>query len=382
MIASQSSSLLNHELEQLYQLYKTESVHYFGYPEKPVDYSTLSNLTPFYAFHLNNVGDPWQNGNWRLHTKNLEQEVLHYFANLYHIQDDYWGYITNGGTEGNLFALYQARKILSKQHQKPIILTSDVTHYSIAKSADILGLELEYISSQKTGEIDYTSLTLALKKFKKRPIILVLNLGTTMTGAMDSVNGISEQLKKEHISQYYIHVDGALNGAFYPWMKNAQDIFKLGIGSISISGHKFFGAIHPCGVLLTRDSLHKEAFSDKQKISYISVDDTPISGSRDGMHALILWYLIKNVGSDGFKRNYEYSVNLAHYLRDRLFAANIKDVIYPEGQIIVAFKNKSIELAKKYQLPFDSKGYSHIVCRPDMTKKDIDEFIRSFVIKN
>ena len=58
--------------------------------------------------------------------------VLQWFARLWEIdQDDYWGYITNCGTEGNLHGILVGRENLPDG----ILYASHETHYSVFKAA-------------------------------------------------------------------------------------------------------------------------------------------------------------------------------------------------------------------------------------------------------
>ncbi|MEU4743765.1 hypothetical protein AB0G02_25330 [Actinosynnema sp. NPDC023658] len=80
------------------------------------------DLARFLEFHLNNIGDPFQQGNYKLNTKIVERAVLDHYASLWRAPwpydadnpDSYWGYVlTMGATEGNLYALASARDYLS-----------------------------------------------------------------------------------------------------------------------------------------------------------------------------------------------------------------------------------------------------------------------------
>lgn len=58
--------------------------------------------------------------------------VLQWFARLWDIdQDEYWGYITNCGTEGNLHGILVGRENLSDG----ILYASRESHYSVFKCA-------------------------------------------------------------------------------------------------------------------------------------------------------------------------------------------------------------------------------------------------------
>lgn len=71
--------------------------------------------------HVNNIGDPFVEGNFTINSKEFERDVLDYFARLWHAKtphdchdgDSYWGYVlTMGSTEGNMYGLWNARDYL------------------------------------------------------------------------------------------------------------------------------------------------------------------------------------------------------------------------------------------------------------------------------
>ena len=71
-----------------------------------------TELAPFFGYVLNNIGDPYVDGVAGRHTKELERDVVEYFADLFHAPpDDRWGYVTTGGTEGNASGLHLARTL-------------------------------------------------------------------------------------------------------------------------------------------------------------------------------------------------------------------------------------------------------------------------------
>jgi histidine decarboxylase len=83
----------------LAQLYYIE-----GYPtNQNFNYSALA---PLLNFHLNNAGDPFLGSSFSLNSMPFEVNVLDWFAKQWEIEkNDYWGYVTTGGTEGNLHGI-------------------------------------------------------------------------------------------------------------------------------------------------------------------------------------------------------------------------------------------------------------------------------------
>lgn len=67
------------------------------------DYGALAQLQ---HFSINNLGDPFVESNYGVHSRQFEVGVLDWFARLWEIEkNEYWGYITNCGTEGNLHGI-------------------------------------------------------------------------------------------------------------------------------------------------------------------------------------------------------------------------------------------------------------------------------------
>lgn len=75
-----------------------------GYPYNlDFDYGALSQLQ---HFSINNLGDPFIESNYGVHSRQFEVGVLDWFARLWELEkEEYWGYITNCGTEGNLHGI-------------------------------------------------------------------------------------------------------------------------------------------------------------------------------------------------------------------------------------------------------------------------------------
>ena len=102
------------------------SWHQIGYPTNQCfDYSPLY---PLLQHSANNVGDPFHDSLYRVNTHEFEREVVSTFANLMrHSPNETWGYVTSGGTEGNMYGLYIAREMFPEG----VVYFSQDTHYSV-----------------------------------------------------------------------------------------------------------------------------------------------------------------------------------------------------------------------------------------------------------
>ncbi|KAL5069744.1 hypothetical protein RYX36_020631, partial [Vicia faba] len=80
------------------------SLRNLGYPtNQDFNYEALA---PLLQFHLNNAGDPFLGSSFSLNSMKFEVRVLDWFAKLWEIEkNEYWGYVTTGGTEGNLHGI-------------------------------------------------------------------------------------------------------------------------------------------------------------------------------------------------------------------------------------------------------------------------------------
>jgi histidine decarboxylase len=131
---------------------KKSRQHSIGYPINfSYDYSPVSH---FFHYNIINVGDSWGSSLFAPNTKDLEREVLSFFADLWGVNiDNTWAYLTQAGTEGNMQGLYVGREVA---RGKPVILyTTKNSHYSIVKIARILNIPLCLVESQDNGEMNY-----------------------------------------------------------------------------------------------------------------------------------------------------------------------------------------------------------------------------------
>ena len=353
-------------LDALYETLAKRSEKLLGYPVNlSYDYDGLYH---FFAFTLNNVGDPFTEAIYEINTRGFEREVVSFFAQLYHAPEDaWWGYVTNGGTEGNMYGLYLAREALPDG----IVYFSHDTHYSIAKLTRVLGIPNVVVKSQENGEIDYECLEEKIKANRGKPPIIVANIGTTMKGAVDRVEKIVDILRCNDIQKFYIHCDAALGGMILPFVPGAPIFdFRMPIGSISLSGYKMIGAPMPCGIVIVRK---KNVERVQRYIELIGVSDTTLSGSRNGHMTLFLWYAIKRFGTQGFQKMIAECLNMTKYTLDRLKEISW-DAHAEEFSVTVVIKRPSEKIVKKWQLAVEG-NIAHVLLMPHVLKKQIDAFI-------
>ncbi|WP_272150289.1 histidine decarboxylase [Tenacibaculum aiptasiae] len=359
------------KLDNLHTELTTARDTFLGYPvSKDFDYSELNK---FFKYPINNLGDPFEQGTYRVQTHEMEREVIAFFAKLFRANPkDFWGYVTNGGSESNLYGLYLARELFPKA----IVYYSESTHYSVRKNIHLLNIPSIVIKSQENGEIDYEDFENTVRMNRHKPVIVLATFGTTMKEAKDDVSRIKNILGNLAIQDNYIHCDAALAGSFGPFMQPRLPFdFIDGADSISISGHKFIGSPIPTGVLLAKRS-NRDRIA--KGISYIGSSDTTITGSRNGHSPLFLWYALKKLGVKGLQERYQHSLDVAEYCENELKKIGINAWRNPNA-ITVVLPKTSKRVKDKWQLATEG-DISHVICMPNVTKAQIDEFI--YDIKN
>ena len=345
-----------------------------GYPESAdFDYSSLFR---FLKFSINNCGDWNDESNYALNSFEFEKEVMQYFAETFRIPfDESWGYVTNGGTEGNMFGCYLARELFPNA----TLYYSKSTHYSVVKIAKLLQMKSCVVATLANGEIHYDDLIYQVQKNKDKHPIIFANIGTTLTGAVDDITLIQRRLAEIGIKRqdYYIHADAALSGMILPFVDHPQAFtFADGVDSICVSGHKMIGSPIPCGVVVAK---RQDVARIAVDVDYISTRDQTISGSRNGHTVLMLWAAIRSKTFLQRRQRVLHCLNMAQYAVDRFQAAGIRAWRNPNS-ITVVFPRPSETIWKKHYIAI-SGNIAHLVATAHhKDTRQIDQLIDDVIL--
>ena len=373
-----SDTEINLNLSILLDHLKERTKHHLGYPYNLAFRS--DNLVPFLQYSVNNLGDPFVPSNYGVHSRDFEIAVLDFFANIYRIpREEYWGYCTCSGTEGNLLGvLYGREKFMPKRDA--VLYCSRDTHYSVPKAAAMYRMDLEFVDSDETGEMVYSDLEKKIKQNIDRPMVINVNVGTTVKGASDTIDEVIAVLKNLKIprERFYIHVDGALNGVILPFVstrcENKRISFDKPIDSVSVSGHKMLGTPMPSGIVITRAEHSKRWASD---VEYLNSTDTTIMGSRNGQAAIAMWVALQRKGIDGLRADVVQCIDNAKYLKELLDSSGIPCWLN-EFSTTVTFERPPEEIVQRWQLA--CKGdIAHAVVMPSVHKRKLRLFHQEFV---
>lgn len=187
------------------------------------------------------------------------------------------GVFTSGGTQSNLQALYTAREkalAAGAAFSSLRILCSAEAHYSIARSAHLLGLPdsaVVRIPSTANGSMDITALRDTIDALSNNAVenaeeshttddditpaiaCLVLTAGTTDLGGIDP---LAQAISLAHEHNIYVHVDCAYGGALLLSSIPERRALLAGLNnadSFSLDFHKSFFQPVSCSALIYRD---------------------------------------------------------------------------------------------------------------------------------
>ncbi|MFJ2087530.1 histidine decarboxylase [Micromonospora chokoriensis] len=312
----------------------------------------------------NNIGDPADTGGVA-HTRTLERAVITWVADLLAMPaDDRWGYVSTGGTEGNLSALHA----MHRRDPTARVYYSTAAHYSVPKVVRLLGAQGVLVDAQPDGEMDYTHLAMQLRRRRRWPAVVVATAGTTMTEAVDDTGRIRAVLD-EHPAGGHLHVDAALSGIPLALDGRLRLDDAGGISSIAVSGHKFFGVPTPCGIVLIRDHLRTTG----SRVTYTATADTTITGSRCGLSAALLWHAIAAHGREGHRWRVSQARGLAAYAVEQLNALGWSAWRHPQAFTVV-LPTPPEQVREKWLLATDGDR-SHLICMPGVSRGRVDAFV-------
>lgn len=268
------------------------------------------------------------------------------------------GTFPTGGSMSNLMSMILARDAydgairFEGNRQKLTVYTSAESHYSIPKNAAFTGIgrkNVRYISVNDRGVMNITELENTIKEDLEKgysPILVNATAGTTVLGAFDDINSISEICKKNNI---WLHVDGAYCGSviFSAKYKNTiKGVEKA--DSFSFNAHKMINTPLTCSILVVQ---HKkflyDSFSSEADYLFQTEEDEfnpgKISlqcGRRND--ALKFWTYWKSVGTKGLGELVEHEFALADTARKYVSDHPDYQLYSFEDSISVCFNYKGI----------------------------------------
>lgn len=325
----------------------------------------------------------------------IEKKVLIDLAKFLKLDfDSLSGYITAGGTEANIYAMWVARNWTEKNSPKQVNwLIPKTSHYSFNKAVNLLGLEnnpkhqLYYLDKNSEKITDFTTIKQILAKFKKDDfIVIALTAMTTEFGLIDPISETINYLRKNKLKNIFLHIDACFSGFVLPLLKKYQNIFSYPeISSIAVDFHKTFGGPIGSGAIWLNHGLYQysEVFS-----SYIQGHaDYTLLGSRNGISAVQI-YQLWQYKKKSLKKEIKLASEKTTYLYKKLSKLKQINVLYQPFANYLIFST-TIEKEANYQsfvaccnnfsvssTRDNNQDYYKVIIDHSINKKTIDLFIK------
>ncbi len=304
----------------------------------------------------------------------VEVEVINRLCKLYNLGSNADGVFTSGGSQSNLSGITMARDWycntvlhqdvkkdgLPSSYNKLRLYTNEVSHFSMEKSAHLLGLGYNAVRKVPIDDncrMDIKALEAMITEDKKSgllPFCVVATIGTTDYGSIDNVNQIRTLCDAHGM---YLHADAAYGSGVQLSETYRSRLGNLGLcDSITVDFHKMFLLPISCGAVLVKNkenfsvfTLHADYLNreEDEAEGYTNLVGKSLQTTRR-FDALKVWMAFQQRGEDGFSQIIDTCMGNATYLAEYLSNhPNFTIAVQPEISSVVFRYNGSCELNKK-----------------------------------
>ncbi len=268
----------------------------------------------------------------------IEQRLIRWTSDRLGLGSRADGVFTSGGTASNLQGLLIARnQAVAKLRLDPRregsrlpalleglrIFTSEASHFSIAKSASLLGLGYDAVvpvACDSLRRMDPEALRAALDSSVARgetPMAIVATAGTTDFGSIDPLPAAAA-LAREYGT--WLHVDAAYGGGLITSLRHRHLLDGIAAAdSVTVDYHKTFFQPVSSSALLVRDAAmlgHVTYYADYLNPESAARERTPNQVDKSlqttrRFDALKLWLTLRLMGADGIGVLLDKAVDLA-----------------------------------------------------------------------
>ena len=319
-------------LDELERLYLDDAVYfhhprYMGHLNCPVVLPALLGETVLSA--VNSSLDTWdQSAGGTL----IEQRLVDWTAGRIGFGEAADGIFTSGGSQSNLQALLMARDETHARHGGRLsellprmrVLTSEVGHFSVAKSAALLGLGYESVITVACDDrrrMRPDALAAELRRCREEdlvPIAVVATAGTTDFGSIDPLPRIADLCSRHGL---WMHVDAAYGCGL---LVSRHRHLLSGIeraDSVTVDFHKsFFQPVSSSAVVVRDGRSLRHVTYHADYLNSRSDGSTPVLAPNQvdkslqttrRFDALKLWLTLRTMGADGVGSLFDSVLELA-----------------------------------------------------------------------
>nr|BFD87815.1 lysine decarboxylase DesA [Streptomyces sp. Xyl84] len=242
----------------------------------------------------------------------IERRLIDWTARRIGLAPTADGVFTSGATQSNLQALLLAREEAKSDSLTTLrIFTSEVSHFSVQKSAKLLGLSPDSVVSVPVDQykrMSTTALADELERCKRDGLVamaVVATAGTTDFGSIDPLPEIADLC---HGYGVWLHVDAAYGCGLLTSLKYQDRLAGLDrADSVTVDYHKSFFQPVSSSAVLVRDAAalrhatyHAGGHRPRRPVADRTPDqvDKSLQTTRR-FDALKLWLTLRVMGADG-----------------------------------------------------------------------------------
>jgi len=290
----------------------------------------------------------------------LERLTIDWIRQILGFPAEAGGLFVSGGSMANLAALATARQTKDRSSGRLRMYASSATHFSITKSAALLGIGRENVRQVAVDERFRMRVDDLLAKITADldagyiPFCVVGNAGTVDTGAVDPLAEIRELANRFEL---WMHVDGSY-GAFAVLAKSARKLFAgmEQADSIALDPHKWLYLPVDVGCVIYRDpeiaratfaheAEYTRMFGEEADEAFVCWDYGPELSRR--FRALKVWMLLRGVGLDRISEAIESNLACARHLESIVRASDDFEMAAPVELSIFCFRHVPMQLSSE-----------------------------------
>lgn len=292
----------------------------------------------------------------------IEVLVIKELCRLFGYGEKSDGVFTSGGSQSNTTAILLARDYLCKtklkhdvkklglpsEYRKFKMYASEVSHFSMEKSAHLLGLgytAVEKVPVDKQRKMDAEKLEELIKKDISAgfiPFCTAVTIGTTDYGSIDPVKEAAALCEKYGM---WLHADAAYGSGLIMSQNYKSRIDGINLcDSITVDFHKMFLQPISCGALLIKNAenfspleLHADYLNreEDEEDGYINLVGKSLQTTRR-FDALKIWTSFQVRGQKGWNNIINTCVENAAYVYEKLSCAtDFETISKPEISSVV-----------------------------------------------
>ncbi len=268
----------------------------------------------------------------------LQEETVEMLGDLFS-HPGAGGFVSSGGTEGNILAFWLARKLYGGNK----VIAPESVHYSVEKACDLQQLDLVLTETDDEYKANPESIK---EHIDGETSAILATAGTTALGKVDPIEEIGE-IADDH--DCFFHVDASSGGFILPFLDNPPvwDFEVEGVSSITADPDKMGLVPIPAGAFLVRE----EKWLDEININapYLEETGATLLGTRPGAPVASVWTALKSLGKEGYRHIMQGCLRMTSDLADGIREIQDLSLLTEPELNVVSFRSEKLKKSRIYR---------------------------------